>query len=377
MWSGLPAAQRALLVALADHLAGDDGAWVYPAQDLLAELTGGSEQTVRRATRALVDAGVLRVRRRPRPHHRSYEYQIAWGAVRDLGAARRVAFEAARAARAEDGSPYRLSGDTVSPDTVSPDNLTASPDKVVGEGPRKGPPQDPPCSPPPPPDPGAPTAGGPPPAPPSRPPGQGEARAVARAVHALRQADADHVAEVDRRRREAAGAASRWSSPQVHHPAAPRHPAPAVHRRWGELATEATATLPEYAVDVLDAPRSVIDGAVVLEAATPGEAELWHALVLGDLAELAGCPVGVMARDADGVADEDLDDVRRPARRAAAGDQVFAASLLEQTSRSRRTAWVVAVAEALVPVGRELLARAPPSAREHPTVHHHARGAAT
>lgn len=72
--SGLSPAQKAVLVALADH-ASNDGRKVFPAVDRLQKKTSYAERTVRRALSDLRDMGLIHVVREAK-YHRPTEYAL-------------------------------------------------------------------------------------------------------------------------------------------------------------------------------------------------------------------------------------------------------------------------------------------------------------
>lgn len=71
---GLSPAQKAVLVALADH-ANEDGRHAYPGVERLARKTSYTERTVRRALKDLREMSLIRVIRESK-HHRPTEYII-------------------------------------------------------------------------------------------------------------------------------------------------------------------------------------------------------------------------------------------------------------------------------------------------------------
>ena len=71
---GLTAAQKVVLLALADH-ANDEGRHIYPGVARLTKKTSCGERTVRRALKSLRDAGVIKMVREA-THHSPREYRI-------------------------------------------------------------------------------------------------------------------------------------------------------------------------------------------------------------------------------------------------------------------------------------------------------------
>lgn len=104
---GLTPAQKAVLVALADH-ANDDGRHVYPGAKRIAIKTSYTTRTVRRALADLREMGLITVARES-SHHRPTEYEI------DLTECR------ARQARPDTESGHDL--------TEDPGDLTEDPER--------------------------------------------------------------------------------------------------------------------------------------------------------------------------------------------------------------------------------------------------------
>lgn len=72
--SGLTPAQKAVLVALADH-ANPDGRNIYPSVNRITYKTSYSERTVRRALKDLRDTGLIKVARKS-THHSTTQYAL-------------------------------------------------------------------------------------------------------------------------------------------------------------------------------------------------------------------------------------------------------------------------------------------------------------